>query len=66
MNETFNTIFNSLKASGFAAPCASDMTGYLISCLSRPDAAASLAQLSSDIDAVVKALKEYQATLIKT
>jgi hypothetical protein len=59
MNETYNIIFKSLKDSGFVAPCASDMTGYLISCLSRPNPASSI----RDIDDVIKALETYKATL---
>lgn len=62
MNEFNTIIYNSLKSSGFNAPCASDMAGYLLSCLSRPEPT-NLAGLKKDIDDVIKALEAYKASI---
>lgn len=64
MNQTFNTLFESLKSSGFSAPCASDMAGYLISCLARPEVPGTIAELNKDIDDVIKALQQLKSTQV--
>lgn len=56
MNATFEVLNKSLKESGFSSPAASDMAGYLISCLSRP-AVTNVVGLIKDIDDIIKALE---------
>ena len=62
IDEPYGILVNALKKSGFVAPCASDMAGYLISCLARPGIL-GIIDYNENIDKTISALQQLKKTI---